>query len=214
MSTPSLCACSIVQTLCTWTFILIIKFHFIPISIMSHPIEHMWSSTITTPLTQLPYLFTHSPAPALTFLTYPCKTISLTQGGQHPLLHPPCPPGHVCIVGCAIHALCILTPFPPSVCIGTPQLSLSVLRDGKMVHPQQVQPLLVDCVPTLTCSGALCALEHASVVTRSASEGCTCCGCTALPSLNMKRESGSVHACLGIHPTCTCVGGSEAWDPI
>ena len=27
------------------------------------------------------------------------------------------------------------------------------------------------------------------VGTRSTSEGCTCCGCAALPSLNMKRES-------------------------
>ena len=79
----------------------------------SHPIEHMWSSTITTPLAHLPYLFTHSPTPALTFLTYPCKTTSLMQGGQRPSLHPPCPPGHVCTVGCAIHALCVLTPCPP-----------------------------------------------------------------------------------------------------
>ena len=63
---------------------------------MSHPVKHMWSSTIATPLTHLPYLFTHSPTPALTFLTYPCKTISLMQGGQRSLLHPPCPPGHLC----------------------------------------------------------------------------------------------------------------------
>ena len=43
---------------------------------------------------------------------------------------------------------------------------------------------------------------EASVVTQSTSEGCTCCECAALPSLNTKRESGSVRACLGIHPTC------------
>ena len=53
---------------------------------------------------------------------------------------------------------------PPSVCIGTPQLSLSMLRDGKAAHPQQAQPLLADHVPTLTCFGALCALEHASII--------------------------------------------------
>ena len=41
---------------------------------------------------------------------------------------------------------------------------LSILRDGKAAHPQQVQPLLVDRVPTLACSGALCTPEHASIV--------------------------------------------------
>ena len=45
-----------------------------------------------------------------------------------------------------------------------PQLSLSVLRDGKTAHPLQMQPLLADHIPTLTCSGALCTLEHASVI--------------------------------------------------
>ena len=49
-------------------------------------------------LAHRPYLFTHSPTLALTFLTYPCKTISLMQGGQCPSLHPPRPPGHVCTV--------------------------------------------------------------------------------------------------------------------
>ena len=93
-----------------WLFILIIIFHFIPISIMPHPIEHMWSSTIATPLTHLPYLFTHSPAPALTFLTYLCKTISLTQGGQRPSLHPPHPWGHLC--PCS-HWAPAFTPHPP-----------------------------------------------------------------------------------------------------
>ena len=33
-----------------------------------------------------------------------------------------------------------------------------------MAHPQQVQPLLADHIPTLTCSGALCTLEHVSVI--------------------------------------------------
>ena len=67
---------------------------------------------------------------------------------------------------CGLRHSCPLCshPMPASVCVGTPQLSHSVLRDGKMAHPQQVQPLLADHVPTLTCSGALCALEHASVI--------------------------------------------------
>ena len=43
-------------------------------------------------------------------------------------------------------------------------LSLFVLRDGKAVHLQQVRPLLVDRVTTLTCSRVQSALEHASVV--------------------------------------------------
>ena len=43
------------QTLWAWFFILIIIFHFIPISIVSHPIEHVWSSAVTIPLTALPY---------------------------------------------------------------------------------------------------------------------------------------------------------------
>ena len=51
-----------------------------------------WSSTVAMPLVRLPYLFTHSPAPAITFLTYPCKTISLMQGGQRPPHHPLHPP--------------------------------------------------------------------------------------------------------------------------
>ena len=89
----------IMQMLCMWFFIPIIIFHFIPISIMPHPIKHMWSSTVITPPAPLPYLLTHSPAPALTFLTHPHRihiSISLTQGEQHPLLHPLHPWGHLC----------------------------------------------------------------------------------------------------------------------
>ena len=36
----------------------------------------------------------------------------------------------------------------------------SILRDGRVVHPQQVQPSLVDCIPTLH-NLALCTLQHA-----------------------------------------------------
>ena len=51
----TLCTCRIVQMLWAWWFILIIIFHFVPISMVSHPIKHVWSSAVTMPLTALPY---------------------------------------------------------------------------------------------------------------------------------------------------------------
>ena len=90
-------------------------------------------------------------------------------------------------------------PMPPSVCVGTPQLSLSILRDGKVAHPQQVQPLLVDCIPTLTCSGALCTLEHASVIH------------LAPRSIHRAPWAVCAHACTLPYPLCPLSRLLEPW---
>ena len=83
--------------------------------------------------------------------------------------------------------------------------------DGCTASPNSLHEVLLSCIMLSSwilgcvlfhlCSYVFCvafggspsdAHEYVSVGTRSASKGCTCCGCAALPSLNTERESCGV----------------------
>ena len=97
---PSPCAHVGVCRHCTWFFILIIVFHFIPISVMSRPIEHVVIYHHHTPC--MPPLPIYTLTCTSTHIPHlPLQDNLLTQGEQRPSLHPPHPPGHVCTMGCA-----------------------------------------------------------------------------------------------------------------
>ena len=71
---------------------------------------------------------------------------------------------HTTLLCMCMHVHCTCTPFPHACCpfmhapTNVQGLRPSILKNGKVAHPQQVQPSLADRIPTLTCS--LCPLLH------------------------------------------------------
>ena len=149
----------IMQMLCMWFFILVIIFHFIPLSIMPHPIKHMWSSTVTTPLMHLPYLFTHSPAPALTIPHLPLQDNLPHARWTMPLTPSTAPPGHLCpcshLTPCSIHcaprAVYAHTCTSPLTLVGTPKLDYGLFSKSLLHRDYPTTRVLSDHLQRTQC---------------------------------------------------------------